>query len=226
MAEKYGTIPKKFTPEWREYIWMYYKSYILAALFIIVLAAVTIYQFVTAPKYDLTIAYAGNITLTEDMSDKVSKKISPYCDDLDKNGKKSVNLQQFNTNSKSDLEYATAMMQKLDLMLTDDEVYIYILDEALAKRNIGEKPEDSAFATLDKWLDADIDSLETLDFNGASYAVKLTDCKVFKDLEKGINANFSDKYLFIRYYPRKDQSEQLAGWKASVKLANKLINGK
>ena len=44
MAEKYGTIPKRFTPEWWEYFWMYYKVHTIAITLVILAVAITVYQ--------------------------------------------------------------------------------------------------------------------------------------------------------------------------------------
>ncbi len=226
MAEKYGTVPPRFTSAWWEYFWMYYKAYVLTALFIIVLACVTIYQFVTAPKYDLTVAFAGNVTLMDEAAENVVQIISPLCEDVDKNGEKSIYLQQLNTNADVDMEYAIAMSQKFDLMLAEDDIYIYILDESMAKRNIGKNPDESAYAPLQDWFTEDYSTLGTYTENGTVYGIRLTDCAIFKEISQKTKVDFSDKYLFIRYFPRKDQiKSQLKGYEAAVRLANKIIKG-
>ena len=84
MAEKYGTIPEKFTPEWWEYFWMYYKVYVIVGIFILITGAVTAYQLLSAPKYDITITYAGNSAFTDAVSDKIMSSLSPMCKDIDK----------------------------------------------------------------------------------------------------------------------------------------------
>ena len=50
MAEKYGVVPKRFTREWWDYFWMYYKWHTIAIAFVIIAVTVTIVQKINAPK--------------------------------------------------------------------------------------------------------------------------------------------------------------------------------
>ena len=222
MAEKYGTVPKKFTREWWEYFWMYYKWHTIAAFFILLLIAITIYQNITAPKYDLTLTYAGEQMFSDEFCLKVEETLSPLCKDVDGNGKGSLMFTNLNLSlDSSDPEYTLAMSTKLQLSLSEDEVYIYILDRDIAQVYAGEDADNCVFAPLDDWLKTDLDDDTALfSAHGKNYGISAAQCSIFDEL----NTDMSDKYLFIRYYPRKDQQKkQLKGYMAAIELANTMI---
>jgi len=222
MAEKYGTVPKKFTKEWWSWYWMYYKWHTLGLIFVLVLVGLTVFDIMTAEKYDLTLTYAGKDYYAEDICEKVEKKISPLCDDLDGNGKRSLYFSALHYDPETnDPEYIQAQRLKIDMAISEDETYLFIMDESVAASYMGEKPKDVAFTPLDKWLTADIKDAPTYDAYGNAYGIDISNSKFLKDA--GINTE--GKYLFIRYYPRKDQiKEQLKGYEAAITLANKIIS--
>lgn len=224
MAEKYGTVPPKFTPEWWEYFWMYYKVYVIIALFVIIAAAVTIHQIVTAPKYDLTITYAGNSAFTQEMSDEVISTLTPMCTDVDGNKEKSINFTQINFNT-GDATYNASMSSKLMLSLSEQDVYIYFLQAEVADAYIPDK-EDSNFIPVSDWFDGDTSQFSTYEKDGVVFGIELTDCAAFRKIAEKTNADFSGNYLFVRYYPRPDQvKKQSEGHKAAMKLAEKIVTG-
>lgn len=221
MAEKYGTVPKKFTQDWWEYFWMYYKWHTIAVVFIVLLIAITVYQNITAPKYDLTLTYAGELVFSDEFSESLEKNLSPLCKDIDENGESSLMFSQLNISLDSgDPEYTMAMSTKLQLSLSEDETYIYILDKDIAEVYVGEDEQDCVFAPVDNWLKTDLkDDTAFFSAHGKNYGIPIELCSAFNE----INSDISDKYLFIRYYPRKDQKKQLEGYKAAIDLANEML---
>ena len=225
MAEKYGTVPPKFTSAWWEYFWMYYKTYVIIAVFVIITAAVTIYQIATAPKYDLTITYAGNSAFTEEMHDEVISTLSPMCKDVDGNKKKSINFTQINLKTE-DASYNASMHSKLMLSLSEQDVYIYILQSKVADTYIPTKDE-SNFIPVSDWFQGDISQMEKYEKDGVAFGIELTDCKAFQKIAEKTGADFSGNYLFVRYYPRHDQvKKQQNGHIAAMELAEKIVIGK
>ena len=73
MAERYGTVPKKFTAEWWDYFWTYYKWYVITILFVVIAIGSTIYGKITEEKFDLTVTYAGNNMYSEEVCDKIKQ---------------------------------------------------------------------------------------------------------------------------------------------------------
>ena len=114
-----------------------------------------------------------------------------------------------------------AMNTKLQLAFAEDATYIFILDKENAMRYVGEKDDDCVYAPLDNWLSAEISEDDIFSAHGKGYGVNLSEYKLFKD----VGMDLTDHYLFIRYYPRKDQIEkQLDGYNAAIKLANSLLS--
>ena len=225
MAEKYGTIPKKFTREWWEYFWMYYKTYVIVAVLVIITGTVTAHQILTAPKYDITVTYAGFGSFTEKMSDEVVSTLSPMCKDVDGNGEKSLNFTQINLNT-DDEAYNASMSSKLFLSLSEEDVYIYIMDAKTADMYIPAASE-SNFVPVSDWYKGDISEKGKYEKDGLAFGVELTDCAAFKEIARKTNADFAGNYLFVRYYPREDQiEEQLEGYNAAKELAAKIVTGK
>lgn len=222
MAEKYGVVPKRFTREWWDYFWMYYKWHTIAIAFVIIAVTVTIVQKINAPKYDLTLTYAGTGYISEQSGNELQKALSPLCDDVDGNGKKQLSFLQINLSEDSkDAQYTMAMSMKLQLSLSEDETYIFIMDENQVKTYSGDNEQSGVFAPVKDWLTAEVSDDRLYAANGSDYvAVKLDGNKYLEDA--GIDTN--GKYLVMRFYPRQDQQKQIKGYKAAVKLANKLLS--
>ena len=222
MAEKYGTIPKKFTKAWWEYFWMYYKFHTISIVVVVLAVGFTAYQNLTAEKFDTVLTYAGGNYYSEDVVTKLHQALSPLCDDLDENGEKSLGFSQYHlTEEITDPEYAYAASTKLMLTIAEDEAYIYIMDKGVAQRYIGKDMDSCVFAPLKDWITTDISGKETFSAHDIDYGIELSDCKLIN----GIGADFSGQYLFIRYYPREDRiKQQLEGYNSAIALANKILS--
>lgn len=223
MAEKYGTVPPKFTKAWWEYFWMYYKWHTIITAFIIIAIGTTVYQNITAPKYDVTLMYAGKNMYNEEAAMKIEQALSPLCDDTDGNGESALLFSQLNIDleNQSEGEYLMAMLTKLQLSIAEDDVYLYIMDKDTALYCMGDDTENAVFAPLSDWLTIDVTEKETYSIKDIDYGIKLDNCAFFGEND----IDFKDQYLFLRYYPRKDQMKrQLAGYEASIKLANQILS--
>lgn len=194
MAEKYGTIPKKFTKEWWEYFWDYYKIHTIAALFIIILAAVTIYQITTSPKYDFNITYSGEIGLDENTQDLISEYLSDITEDIDGNGKKSILFQQLVfADDNTDPQYTAAMITKLQLEFVTNETMLFIFDRSKTNYLFGGSME-GVFDEVGNWLDDDGEKDVLYSSDGKAYAVSLKNSTFMKQ----INAPADSLYIAIR----------------------------
>lgn len=221
MAEKYGTVPPKFTKAWWEYFWMYYKWHTIITLFVIIAIGVTIYGKVTAEKFDLTLTYAGNLGYSAEGAEKIEKILSPLCEDIDENGERNLYFSQLNLGgANSDPEYMMAMNTKLQMAFAEDETYLFIVSKEIADAYAGESADECVFAPLESWLKEDIPDDLIYSAHGKGYGINVSDLELFKN--EGIE--FQDHYLFIRYYPRKDQiKRQLKGYEGAIKLANEIL---
>lgn len=226
MAEKYGDLPEKFTKAWWGYYWEYYKWYVIIPLVLIIAVGATVYVKLTEPKYDLTLTYAANNIISPEDEQKLSGKLSEICEDVDKNGEKSLFFGQLLINSnpsQEDIEYSRATATKLQLSFAEDEKYIYIMDKEAAQLFIGTTPEESPYAPVENWAENLPEDTEFFTAHGINYGVSLSGNKFFE----GYGIDLDNHYVIIRYYPRKDQlKKQLDGYKAAINLANTIISYK
>lgn len=222
MAEKYGVIPKRFTREWWEYFWMYYKWHTIVIAFIIIIATVTVYQKITSPKYDLTLTMAVDEYIPDESISLLESELTPVTEDVNGNGESLLFISFMNMYSgeESDPQYLMAMSMKLQIALSEDDTYIFILDEERIKAFAGDSVESSAFAKVESWADSDIREEDALVIHGDKIAVSLKGNKYLEDA--GIDTE--DKYLVMRYYPRESKKDQIPGYKAAIKLANEILS--
>ena len=219
MAEKYGTIPKRFTKKWWGYFWDYYKFHTIVITLIIIAVTYTVYTKVTEPKYDLTINYVGNDVIVQENLEKIEEEISAITTDVNKNGQSLADVRDliFPVENTAD-SYANAMHTKVQLSIAADEIYLYITDKSHLTVYATDTIENCPFAPVSQWLEGDL-KLSRYSVGGEDVAVSLAGNKFFESL--GINTD--EKYLCMRYYPRENQKKQLEGYKASVELANKIL---
>lgn len=219
MAEKYGTIPPKFTREWWKYFWDYYKVHTIVTVILVAAVALTVYSKVTAPKYDLTLCYAGASVLNEQTEEAIRKEASKITPDVNESGDSLCDFYQmsFPVDDLKD-EFAMAMHTKMQLSLAGDEIYLYILDKSHLEFYATEKLDHCPFAPLKNWLGKDY-KFSRYSVEGEEVGISLEGNQFLE--KNGIDS--SDKYLVMRYYPREDQKKQLDGYKAAVKLANSIL---
>ena len=219
MAEKYGTIPKRFTKEWWSYFWEYYKIHTIVTIVLVAALSVTVYEKVTAPKYDLTLGYVGSQTIDIEKEDEIIKAFTDLTPDVNGNGESLLDLYNlsFSLDNQMD-EFTMAMHNKMQLAIAVEEIYVYIIDEAHLMGYAGTKIEDCPFVELSTWLKRDL-KYNRYSVEGKEIAISLAGNRYLETL--GINSE--DKYLCMRYYPRDDQKEQLEGYKAAIELANNIL---
>lgn len=220
MAEKYGVIPKRFTKEWWEYFWMYYKWYVIVAAAVIIAIVTTVYQVVTAPKYDVTFVYAGTTLYSEENVDALEKKLSEIVSDVNGDGKKTVQVREMNFSLNSqNAEYAMSMEMKLQMALSEDETFIFMLDKDVVDRYKGDEESPCIFAPLDDWMTVDVPEEKKLLSQDKAVAVELSGNKLLK--ECGIDA--TGKYLCMRFYPRSDQKRFIPGYEEAARIGSRIL---
>lgn len=222
MAEQYGTKPKKFTAAWWEYFWMYYKWHTLITLFIVVMAAYSLYGMLTAEKYDITVTFAGCASFTEESREEIETLLSPYCEDTDENGEKSL---LFSTHNTSDAqfgsEYFSAIVTKLYVEFSDSDTYAFILSKDLAEYFAGEKEDMCVFEPLDQWFDGETSESAVFSAHGKKYGIAVSSLDIFKNT----NIDMSDHYLLVRSLPSgKENSRPPKAYTATKLLLDKIIH--
>lgn len=218
MAEFYGTIPKKFTKKWWEYLWTYYKWYAIGAVLLTVILTVFLVGYFNSTKYDVTLTYAGPNYFTSQASYDVMDKYSPLCPDVNKDGESHLSFVDMALNMKDpDVEYKNAVITSLQFSLLEDENYVYILHKDIVPRFISRNADACLYAPVADWLSVDLGDAQMYNAHEINYGVRLSGSNILKD--QGID--LSNHYLIIRKAPK--SKKELMRYKASIEFANKLL---
>ena len=222
MAEKYGTIPKRFTKDWWAYFWDYYKVHTLVVAGIIAAIIITVVQVRSAPKYDLYVTYVGDMYLSEEKAAELTNKLSEQIDDIDGDGKKSVGINQYifsEDDVKNNPQYFQAIVTKVQLTFLNDDSMLFIFNDKNSNYLFQTDSLEGAFTPASEWADiSGIDKDKLFAASGSVYGVALSD-SVF---DPGVNETL---YATVRA-PRADSDESgKARTETSVKLAKYLTLG-
>ena len=221
MAEKYGTIPKRFTVEWWKYFWYYYKWHTIATAFVLFMIGSTIHSCVTAEKFDLNILHMGNISFGDDNSAAVELALEEFIEDIDQNEEKNISLVSMAySGEQQNAEYDMAIQTKFYLSFQDDNSYVYLLDADMCADMAQNNTLQDFFLPLSEWgidVEANIPTEK-----GGEYALSLEGSKILE--ENGCNS----KNLCIMIKPlmqnKKIETEKLAqknGFKVVQELLKK-----
>lgn len=218
--EYYGPKPKKFTKEWWPYFWDYYKWHTIATVAAIVAIVATVVQVATQTKYDCSIVVAGNAALPYEYGEKFEQEISAVSYDIDENGEKNILLEQI-TFSADDIDatMASALRQKYDIKLVTDESFIFIMDEGLLKQTLEGESTKDCFAPLDMWLEEPVADENVYTVNGTSYAVKLTDSKILKN----IGLENYEVYAVLKHIYNQEDEKMMKEFENAKNIMNALV---
>ena len=184
MAEKYGEKPEKFTAKFFEYIWNYYKWYIIAFIVAIVLGVFTVFQIRNTPHYDVTLTVAGDYLYGDDDVEKIKNIINNAGDDINEDGEVTTDVYQliFIGDDTTDSAYDT----RFTLQLQEEDALLYLMDKKRFDRIIEQSFGDEAFTP------------------GKAYGVKILSGNTFK--ENGLTDG--DLYLAVRKNYRSPEKTQ------------------
>lgn len=200
---------------------MYHKGITIGVAMALVLLTITIIDYITQEKYDITFVHAGSLAYPDTYVEKAEKLLSPLCEDVDGNGQKNLYFSRLTIDKNStDAEFLQANILKLDMAIGEDNSYLFVLEKSIAEGYIGEGKDTCCFVPIEDWATEDISGLKTYDAHGESYGIAVSDLELFKEL--GLDQE--NYYLFVRYYPRESRvKEQKKGYEASLKLANEIL---
>lgn len=120
-----------------KHFWDYYKIHTIVILFVALLSFYTVWQATHQPKYDLTIAYYGEMMFEDEKFDALRTYLEGVVEDVDGDGKVRVKINKSIVGgSSSNAEYDMATMQKFWAELAADVTPVYILDENMQKQII------------------------------------------------------------------------------------------
>ena len=130
--EVYGEKPKRFTAEWWDYIWMYYKWHILGTVFAIFMVVTTITQCANRTEYDLKLTVVTENEVVFTQTDIMTEYAQKIIDDVTGNGINEVLVTPINVGSQADAEYQSAQMTKLTVEMAMPESYVFIMNRHIA----------------------------------------------------------------------------------------------
>lgn len=219
MAEKYGEIPKKFTKDWWEYIWDYYKVHILVTVAIILVIIFSYNQQKNMEKYDFNVNFIDNSYMLETEFDLLKNTINRLIDDTDQNGVKSTLIQEFPiSDATEDAQFTQAILSKLQLQFVTQDTMLYIFDKDTSKYIFNSQDYQEAFMPVDDWLESDVTKDLLYTYNGVSRAVSLKNSSLLK------NSSILDKDLYIAVRSFTTDDEKILNTiNLSKKVANELI---
>ena len=220
MAEKYGTIPPKFTVAWFDYVWTYYKWHIIIPLAVILFTLVTMYQCTHRPQYDAELIYAGHVVFSDDQTDEIPLGLARYVDDVNGDGEQTVFFQQINFSDEPGTEEMDYNMQmKLDLQFQRGETFLFMYDKYETDIMIARESAELIYLPVTEWADTMPDADKLYSKDGVPYAVSLANNHKIKDI--GINTD--DIYLTLRIN-YSDGEDIALKYDNAKKLANALIS--
>lgn len=166
-----------------EYIWEYYKLYIIGAVILVVIAGSFIHGIVTRVDSIFNVTIIGNVE--EDKRSNFQKQLTNQVVGTgDKKKKASVDLIPVSTNGDMSV-IPNQYMQQIVAKMSAGELDILILDKSL----FNTLAKQDGFARLDSLNGLDLSSIKGEkieasggDNNKAVYAISAKDVKIFKDM--------------------------------------------
>ncbi|MGN1092786.1 MAG: hypothetical protein ACI4RS_03945 [Monoglobaceae bacterium] len=111
-----------------KHFWYYNKLKVIVIITLIAVVSYTIFQLVTAEKYDLEVAYYGEREFTEEQIESFKQYLSENIEDINGDGKKNVQFTVVTyTQQQTINEYGMAINQKFMMELSAGTAYAYIV---------------------------------------------------------------------------------------------------
>ena len=112
------------------YIWMYYKTWIITSIVVLLVGGTTAYQIATRPTYDLEISYYAQNAITDKTIAALEEHLANYVEDIDGDGVSTVKIY---ANVASVIgggpEAMYAIQNKLVMELTAAQYPVYFFDD-------------------------------------------------------------------------------------------------
>jgi len=194
--EVYGEKPKRFTKQWWEYFWDYYKIHTIAVIFVIILTISTIVECANRVHYEMQMDFISEHGLTEEAQNNIIELMQNNTADITGNDKKEAFLFFLNMADLSDPQMAQAMQTKLMIEAGCSESYVFIVSKQYADYFEG----SGEFLKTSEWTDKE-------SINGE--VISLKDCEKLKNL--GVDTE--DLYIGIRNIREDEKKDENAGKK-------------
>lgn len=206
--EVYGEKPKRFTKEWWDNYFYYYKIHTIVGICVLIVAAYLIYSDATATKYDLEIDYISELGMSSEQSDIIKKLAEEVIDDATGNEVCDAFVMMLDMMPSNDVQYAQAMQVKLMTEPMYGEAFVFIM----TKEYVDMLGEGDIFEKASVWSGAD----------EAGEAVSLAGCKAFE----GTTIPADELYIAVRKLrdDETDKDKQIIKYENAKKFAKYLID--
>ena len=173
-----------------ENYWYYYKIHTFVAIFILIVVAITVQQCATKVNPDMTVLVATQQPLlTQDNQDRLQKYLESLTGDVNKDGKKAVQVDVLYFNDSQTMQ---AMQAKLTIdLMPENKVYLFITDDTtfqqLQKESVFAKLSDAvpgAKGTGDYRLSAAQTALGSAAYQNATKDLSIS-VKAYKGTQAG-----------------------------------------
>lgn len=216
MAERFVK-PKRFTKKWWSYFWEYYKWYVVIAVFLIISVIVTVVQVKNQPVYIFNITYAGEGYIPEEPFGELLNEIGDgMTNEKGEEGDGVLFTQlNFDYSQDADIQYTTAMQNKLQVEFIADETMLFLFDKAEAEQILDSESFEDVWLPVSEW--AEVLPSEELIFKDSCVCLKNSEI-----LNKyGITGD--DVYVAVRRCYNEEDEAAMSRFKNSIETANKLI---
>lgn len=209
--EVYGTKPKRFTREWWEYFWDYYKWHTAAVIFILVVLITSVTECAHRINYDLQIDYISEHKISGDTVTNLTALIEENIDDVTENEKKQAFVTVLDMGDNSDPQYTQAMFAKYSVEIGYTDSFVFLVSKKYADSLI----DAEIFEECENWTAAP-------SYKG--YCVSLEDCSALKE----IGMDTSDLYVGVIKLREREKasviSKKQSQQKNGIKFAKFLID--
>ena len=209
--EVYGQKPKRFTKEWWEYFWDYYKLHTIAGVFLLFILVISISECAHKIDYDLQVDYISEHQISDRSVTALTELIEKNIDDINENGKNQAYVTVLDMGEDADPQYTQAIYTKYSVEAGYTESFVFLV----SKKYADILSEEDIFEKSENWTSAP-------SYNG--YCISLDNCAVLKEI--GIDT--SDLYLgIIRLRDREKEAERekkLPYQRNGIKFAKFLID--
>lgn len=226
MAEKYGTMPKRFTKEWWEHYWYYYKWRFGFALLTIAVVTVTCVQCASRIDYDATMSYIGCKYYYPQNVEVLIKAIeNDVIDDANADGKVFANFLQMNVAKAGSpdeaTEYNNAMHSKIAVQLQAGDTYLYLFNRQELDRMLSRDAAEHIFVKAEDIYKNEIPESRLVKKDDVVYGVSVEGNKFLED-HKFMS---EDVYLAVRRMRQgdEDDEEEIAKYNNAIKIANYIV---
>lgn len=130
--EVYGEQPKRFTKEWFDNFWYYYKWWTIGAVVIALFIIIGIGQIVTAPKLDLQVDYISEYGLDDNETELFKNVILAGIDDVTGNGEKEINILKLDMDLEQSIQQKEAVQNQFRLEMAFSDSYVFLMTKNYA----------------------------------------------------------------------------------------------